>query len=900
MAASSSETSHAIEQKSDGDPNIQDMVVTKDVHNVQVEVTVVGETGFSQKNEIVSQGEPQNLIPETKERVFCSEASDLGHDHPTKDISGKDATSVVPTTVLQPVASTTKREKAKGSFPVIEKSVSTAIAEVFQRGVGDKAVNQQEKLVNPKLEATVARMIQAQFQTSGKQALLQVDIDFDKELIRTRRMEKGVLQGYQAKAPMWPLQRATLCGIVYRSLLQVFMLGTFANILLVTKLLNGEVGPKIIHIRKGEKLDAAMVAKAVIAKSFERIHHGNLIGMLISPLCFKPGQDADMLALTDHEHYTIDLPSQVSEMKRGQFEMDIQGNGHYHPKFRELWLAAGTSSAQASLTYSSELVFIDIHRLFSSVRWTYPSAFHHNVLLEKSNSIVVHNVTSTEGLASLDPSESKPTKTPLSISKPKPSVHDTGSESAPTVRHLVSSTSMETTTLLEFSTLSLESRPSLPSDVVITKDVHNVKVEVKVVGETGFSQKNEIVSRGEPQTLIPETKERVFCSEASDLGTEMTRECSEMYIVEESQQLDGANLTEELAQPLNAGEKVQDPTKDIYLERMLHQLCLQQFYSQWHQPQKGKKQKEMQKQMTVITVPVTKEGRRVEAALGRSVEKVVKANSELLKNQCLQLLQKLSREECDKVVNPPEILVNSKLEATVARPIQAQFQTSGKQALQVDIDFDKELIRTRKDGKSVYFKDIRPSNEEVAEHLCGHYKGIGYRSLLQVFILGTFANILLVTKLLNGEVGPKTIHIRKGEKLDAAMVAKAVIANNFERIHHGNLVGMLISPLCFKPGQDADMLALTDHEHYTIDLPSQVSEMKPDQDIFTSLPKPGGGEFGKFYSLPALNDPRSDGIRYPDSVDGSDSHTTMIDELEVPGWGVGEIEAEAAMLGQVC
>ena len=26
--------------------------------------------------------------------------------------------------------------------------------------------------------------------------------------------------------------------------------------------------------------------------------------------------------------------------------------------------------------------------------------------------------------------------------------------------------------------------------------------------------------------------------------------------------------------------------------------------------------------------------------------------------------------------------------------------------------------------------------------------------------------------------------------------------------------------------------------------------------ILTSLPKPGGGEFGKFYSLPALNDPR--------------------------------------------
>lgn len=28
------------------------------------------------------------------------------------------------------------------------------------------------------------------------------------------------------------------------------------------------------------------------------------------------------------------------------------------------------------------------------------------------------------------------------------------------------------------------------------------------------------------------------------------------------------------------------------------------------------------------------------------------------------------------------------------------------------------------------------------------------------------------------------------------------------------------------------------------------------KDILTSLPKPGGGEFGKFYRLPALNDPR--------------------------------------------
>lgn len=43
----------------------------------------------------------------------------------------------------------------------------------------------------------------------------------------------------------------------------------------------------------------------------------------------------------------------------------------------------------------------------------------------------------------------------------------------------------------------------------------------------------------------------------------------------------------------------------------------------------------------------------------------------------------------------------------------------------------------------------------------------------------------------------------------------------------------------------------------------------------------------------------TEGMLYPDSVVGTDSHTTMIDGLGVAGWGVGGIEAEAAMLGQV-
>src|SRR5205814_9893583 len=39
-------------------------------------------------------------------------------------------------------------------------------------------------------------------------------------------------------------------------------------------------------------------------------------------------------------------------------------------------------------------------------------------------------------------------------------------------------------------------------------------------------------------------------------------------------------------------------------------------------------------------------------------------------------------------------------------------------------------------------------------------------------------------------------------------------------------------------------------------------------------------------------------IYYPDTLVGTDSHTTMINGIGVVGWGVGGIEAEAGMLGQ--
>ena len=45
-------------------------------------------------------------------------------------------------------------------------------------------------------------------------------------------------------------------------------------------------------------------------------------------------------------------------------------------------------------------------------------------------------------------------------------------------------------------------------------------------------------------------------------------------------------------------------------------------------------------------------------------------------------------------------------------------------------------------------------------------------------------------------------------------------------------------------------------------------------------------------------DPDGNLVAYPDTLVGTDSHTTMVNGLAVLGWGVGGIEAEAAMLGQ--
>jgi aconitate hydratase len=122
---------------------------------------------------------------------------------------------------------------------------------------------------------------------------------------------------------------------------EVMMRGTFANIRLRNLLAPGTEGGVTTHIPSGELMsiyDAAMRyqqdktpllviagaeygtgssrdwaakgtlllgVKAVIAKSFERIHRSNLIGMGVLPLQFEDGEDVDSLGLTGKETFAV-------------------------------------------------------------------------------------------------------------------------------------------------------------------------------------------------------------------------------------------------------------------------------------------------------------------------------------------------------------------------------------------------------------------------------------------------------------------------------------------------------------------------------------------------------------------------------------------------------------------
>ncbi len=122
----------------------------------------------------------------------------------------------------------------------------------------------------------------------------------------------------------------------------------------------------------------------------------------------------------------------------------------------------------------------------------------------------------------------------------------------------------------------------------------------------------------------------------------------------------------------------------------------------------------------------------------------------------------------------------------------------------------------------------------------------------EVMMRGTFANIRLKNRLVPGSEGNVTVHFPSGAKMaiyDAAMEyaktrtplvviagkeygsgssrdwaakgtallgVRAVIAESYERIHRGNLVGMGVLPLQFQDGESPDALGLTGRETFKI------------------------------------------------------------------------------------
>ena len=133
-----------------------------------------------------------------------------------------------------------------------------------------------------------------------------------------------------------------------------------------------------------------------------------------------------------------------------------------------------------------------------------------------------------------------------------------------------------------------------------------------------------------------------------------------------------------------------------------------------------------------------------------------------------------------------------------------------------------------------------------------------------VMMRGTFANIRIKNRMLDGVEGGYTKHIPSGEQLaiyDAAMKYKqagtplvvvagdqygtgssrdwaakgtillgvrAVIAGSFERIHRSNLIGMGVLPLQFKDGDSWESLGLTGDEEITV---HDVDKIEPRQDV---------------------------------------------------------------------
>jgi len=158
----------------------------------------------------------------------------------------------------------------------------------------------------------------------------------------------------------------------------------------------------------------------------------------------------------------------------------------------------------------------------------------------------------------------------------------------------------------------------------------------------------------------------------------------------------------------------------------------------------------------------------------------------------------------------------------------------------------------------------------------------------EVMVRGTFANIRLHNKLVDGKEGYYTVHLPDGEQttifeaserylqegVPLLVIAgkeygsgssrdwaakgplllgiRAAIAESFERIHRSNLVGMGILPLQFEEGQSKESLGLTGRETY--DIVDIEQGLKPRQEIKVKVTREDGSTF-EFPTIARLDSP---------------------------------------------
>lgn len=317
------------------------------------------------------------------------------------------------------------------------------------------------------------------------------------------------------------------------------------------------------------------------------------------------------------------------------------------------------------------------------------------------------------------------------------------------------------------------------------QDLENLEVEVKVVGESGREttahSKEKLLTTDNPDSVSETTRDYssvnksvisdkqsqsfdVSVSHLSEQSTaakdtvedirEMPNDSSEKF--NESAVTYGQPDEHNVKQPQTSGPSSPTMNRSTPIESLNEQgsgsgasftaAALSQIVAMHEKlNQLMSAQKEMQKQMSAsVTAPITKEGKRLEASLGRGMEKAIKANTDAhwarfleenakhekqekermqqlsgLLTNCVNkdfaaIIDKALKKEIsaipaaviraitpviektissavaecfqkgvgDKAVSQLEKTVSSKLETTVARQIQSQFQTSGKQALQ--------------------------------------------------------------------------------------------------------------------------------------------------------------------------------------------------------------------------